>query len=55
MSFIPWFNFNDSIFNSSPEDIDNALFKKYNISQDIINHILELLPNYYNLNLDKYK
>lgn len=52
---IPWFNFSDSIFEGSPEDIDNALFKKYNISQDIINHILEVLPNYYNLDLTKYK
>jgi hypothetical protein len=30
--FIPWFNFNNPIFTGSPEDIDMALFKKYNIS-----------------------
>ena len=52
---IPWFNFNNSLFNNTVEDIDIQLFKKYNISQDIINHILEILPNYYNLDLSKYK
>ena len=52
---IPWFNFNNSLFNNTVEDIDIQLFKKYNISQDIINHILEILPNYYNLDLNKYK
>ena len=52
---IPMFDFNDSIFDNQPEDIDIQLFKKYNISQDIINHILEILPNYYNLDLNKYK
>ena len=52
---IPMFDFSDSIFNNQPEDIDLQLFKKYNISQDIVNHILEILPNYYNLDLSKYK
>jgi hypothetical protein len=32
LKYIPWFDFTDSIFNNSPEDIDIALFKKYNIS-----------------------
>ena len=32
LKYIPWFNFSDPIFNNSPEDIDIALFKKYNIS-----------------------
>ena len=52
---IPMFDFSDSIFINQPEDIDLQLFKKYNISQDIVNHILEILPNYYNLDLSKYK
>ena len=52
---IPMFDFSDSIFNNQPEDIDLQLFKTYNISQDIVNHILEILPNYYNLDLSKYK
>lgn len=52
--FIPWFDFSDSMFNGSPEEIDIALFKKYNISQDIVNHIIETLPNYYKLDLTKY-
>lgn len=55
MKSIPWFDFSDSIFEGMPEEIDIALFKKYNINQDIINHILEVLPNYYELDLDKYK
>ena len=36
------------------EDIDIALCKKYNISQDIVNHLITILPNYYNLDLSKY-
>ena len=51
MKSIPWFDFSDSLFSNSPEDIDNLLFKKYEIKQEIINHILEILPNYYELNL----
>lgn len=53
--YIPWFDFDDPMFNGSPEDIDMALFKKYNISQEIVEHVLELIPNYYNLDLSKYK
>ena len=52
---IPWFDFSDPIFDGTPEEIDIALFKKYNISQEIIDHILEILPNYYDLDLTKYK
>ena len=51
---IPWFDFSNSMFNGTPEEIDIALFKKYYISQDIVNHIIEILPNYYNLDLTKY-
>jgi len=55
MKTIPWFDFSDSMFNGSPEDIDIALFCKYNISQEIVDHILQILPNYYDLDLSKYK
>ena len=55
LKYIPWFDFSDSIFNNSPEEIDKALFKKYGIKQEIIDHILDILPNYYNLDLTKYK
>lgn len=55
LKYIPWFDFSDSIFDGTPEEIDMALFKKYNISQEIIDHILEILPNYYDLDLTKYK
>lgn len=51
---IPWFDFSDSMFNGTPEEIDIALFKKYHISQNIVNHIIEILPNYYKLDLSKY-
>ena len=53
--FIPYFNFSDNIFNNTVENIDLYLFKKYHISQDIVNHILQILPNYYNLDISKYK
>ena len=52
---IPMFDFSDSLFNNTVEDIDIQLFKKYNISQNIVNHILKILPNYYNVDLNKYK
>ena len=55
LTYIPWFNFNDDIFNKSIEDIDITLFKKFNITNDLIHYILQLLPNYYNLDLSKYK
>ena len=53
-NFIPWFNFSAPAFSNSIENIDLYLFKKYNISQDIVNHIIEILPNYYKLDLSKY-
>jgi len=55
LSHIPWFDFSDPIFEGTPEEIDMALFKKYNIRQEIIDHIVNDLPNYYDLDLDKYK
>ena len=45
-SLIPWFNFNDSIFSKSPDEIDDYLFTKYNISNEIRKHIEKLLPGY---------
>ena len=55
LKYIPYFDFSNPIFNNTPEEIDKILFKKLNISQQIIDHIIELLPNYYNLDLTKYK
>lgn len=55
---IPYFDFNDHIFNKKPGEIDKYLFTKYNISNDIIKHIYEILPNYYNIeriDLDTYE
>jgi len=46
---IPWFDFTDSHFSKSPKEIDDWLFKKYNISDDIRKHIEEILPDYYNI------
>ena len=54
LKYIPWFDFSSTLFNNTIEDIDIQLFKKYNISQNIINHIISL-SNYYNLDLTKYK
>ena len=51
---VPMFDFSDKIFSGNIEDIDIALCKKYNISQDIVNHIIEILPNYYKLDLSEY-
>lgn len=55
LTHIPWVDFNNKIFSKTIEDIDIYLFNKYNISKDIVNHILEIVPNYYNLDLSKYK
>ena len=55
LTHIPWVDFNNKIFSKTIEDIDIYLFDKYNISKDIVNHILEIVPNYYNLDLNKYK
>lgn len=49
MSYIPWFDFSDKHFSKSPKEIDDWLFKKYNISNEIRNHIEEILPDYYNI------
>lgn len=46
---IPWFDFSDDHFSKSPKEIDNWLFKKYNISDEIRKHIEEILPDYYGI------
>ena len=47
--YLPWFDFSDNVFSKSPKEIDNYLFKKYNISDEIRKHIEEILPDYYNI------
>ena len=46
---IPWFDFSDEHFSKTPHEIDNWLFDKYNISNEIRKHIEEILPDYYNI------
>ena len=46
---VPYFNFSDEHFNKSPKEIDDWLFKKYNISDKIRKHIEEILPDYYHI------
>ena len=46
---IPWFDFSDTHFSKSPKEIDDWLFKKYNISDEIKKHIEEILPDYYGI------
>ena len=47
--YLPWFDFSDNVFSKSPKEIDDYLFKKYNISDEIRKHIEEILPDYYNI------
>ena len=49
LKYIPWLDFLDSHFSKSPREIDDWLFKKYNISGEIRKHIEEILPDYYNI------
>ena len=49
LKYVPWFDFSDDHFSKSPGEIDNWLFKKYNISDEIRKHIEEILPDYYNI------
>ena len=46
---IPWFDFSDEHFSKSSREIDDWLFKKYNISDEIRKHIEEILPDYYGI------
>ena len=48
-NMIPWFDFSDDHFNKSPKEIDDWLFKKYNISDEIRKHIEKILPDYYGI------
>ena len=48
-NMIPWFNFNDEHFSKSPIEIDDWLFKKYNISDEIRKYIEKILPDYYGI------
>ena len=47
--YLPWFDFSDKHFSKSPKEIDDYLFSKYNISNEIRKHIEEILPDYYNI------
>ena len=47
--YIPWFDFTDEHFSKTPREIDDWLFKKYDISDDIRKHIEEILPDYYGI------
>lgn len=47
--YLPWFDFSDKHFSKTPKEIDDYLFKKYNISDDIRKHIEEILPDYYDI------
>ena len=49
LKYIPWFDFSDPVFSKSPTEIDDYLFAKYNISNEIRKHIEELLPDYYSI------
>ena len=49
LRYIPWFDFSDPHFSKSPKEIDDWLFKKYNISDEIRKHIEEILPDYYGI------
>ena len=49
LHYVPWFDFSDEHFSKSPREIDNWLFKKYNISDEIRKHIEEILPDYYGI------
>ena len=47
--YCPWFDFSNPIFSKSPSEIDDYLFDKFNISDEIRQHIEELLPDYYGI------
>ena len=46
---IPWFDFTDPVFSKTPREIDNYLFAKYEIRDEIRKHLEELLPDYYGI------
>ena len=47
--YLPWFDFSDPHFSKSTREIDDWLFDKYDISDEIRKHIEEILPDYYNI------
>ena len=49
LNYVPWFDFSDEHFSKSPREIDDWLFKKYNISDEIRKHIEKILPDYYGI------
>ena len=46
---IPWFDFSQDIFSKSPKEIDDYLFKKFEVDNDTRKQIEEILPDYYNI------
>lgn len=46
---IPEFDFSDEVFNKSPKEIDDMLFERFKISDEIRKHIEKILPDYYNI------
>ena len=53
LKYIPYFDFSNPTFNKLPSDIDDYLFKTFKISDEIRKHIEEILPDYYNIRIDK--
>ena len=51
LKYVPWFDFSEPIFSKSPSEIDDYLFAKYNISDEIRKHIENILPSYKTLGL----
>ena len=49
LTHIPMFNFSNNNFSKTPKEIDDYLFTKYHISNDIRKHIEKILPDYYNI------
>ena len=49
LKYIPFFDFSNPIFSKSPSEIDDYLFSKLKISDEIRKHVEELLPDYYNI------
>lgn len=49
LKYVPWFDFSDPHFSNPPHEIDDWLFDKYNISNDVRKHIEEILSDYYHI------
>ena len=47
--YCPYFDFSNPIFSKSPSEIDDYLFSKLKISDEIRKHIEEILPDYYGI------